>query len=63
MKPFTTIAIAVFSLVGIVHLLRLLFGWDVVIAGYAIPMWASLVGAIAAGLLALMLARESRKRG
>ena len=63
MKPFTTIAIAVFSLVGIVHLLRLLFGWEVVIAGYALPMWASLVGAIGAGMLALMLSRESRKRG
>jgi hypothetical protein len=63
MKPFTTIAIAVFSLVGIVHLLRLLLGWEVVIAGCEVPMWASLLGAMLAGLLALMLAREARKQG
>lgn len=61
MKPFTTIAIAVFTIVGIVHLLRLLLGFDLVVAGWAVPLWVNLVGAIAAGVLALMLARESRR--
>ena len=61
MKPFTTIAIAVFTIVGIVHLLRLMLGFDVIIAGWAVPMWANLVGAVIAGVLALMLAREARK--
>lgn len=62
MKPFTTLAIAVFFIVAIAHLLRLLLGFDVIIGGYAVPTWASLVGAIFAGMMALMLARESRRK-
>lgn len=60
MKPFTAVAIAVFSLVALLHLLRLALGWDVSVNGYYIPQWASVVGcAIAAGL-AIMLWRERR---
>ena len=31
MKPFTTIAVAIFTLMAIVHLLRLAFGWEIVV--------------------------------
>ncbi|MGH6786034.1 MAG: hypothetical protein ACREBO_04325 [Novosphingobium sp.] len=61
MKPFTTLAIALFVAIGIVHLLRLMLGFEVVIAGWAVPLWASLIGAVIAGVLALMLAREARR--
>ena len=60
MKPFTTIAIAVFTLVAVVHLLRLVFGWEVVITGYVVPVWWSALGLIVAGGLALMVWREAR---
>ena len=60
MKPFTTIAIVIFSLVAVLHVLRLIFGWQAVIDGLVIPMWASVVGLIVAGGLAIMLWRESR---
>ncbi len=60
-KPFTTIAIFIFSLASYLHLLRFLLGWKVVIEGAEISMWASVVGGIVAGGLALMLWRESRK--
>ena len=59
-KPFTTIAIVIFSLVAVLHVLRLIFGWEAVINGLVIPMWASVVGLIIAGGLAVMLWRESR---
>lgn len=59
MKPFTTIAIVIFSLVAVLHVLRLIFGWEVVINGMAIPMWVSAVGFIIAGGLAVLLWRES----
>ncbi len=59
MKPFTTIAIVIFSLVAVLHVLRLIFGWQAVIDGLVIPMWASVVGLIIAGWLAIMLWRES----
>ena len=60
MKPFTTIASVIFSLVAVLHVLRLIFGWQAVIDGLVIPMWASVVGLIIAGGLAIMLWRESR---
>jgi hypothetical protein len=59
-KPFTTIAIVIFSLMAVLHVLRLIFGWEAVINGLVIPMWASVVGTIVAAGLAVMLWRESR---
>lgn len=59
-KPFTTIAIVIFSLMAALHVLRLIFGWEAVIDGLVIPIWVSLVGIIIAGGLAVMLWRESR---
>jgi hypothetical protein len=60
MKPFTTLAIAIFTLVALTHLCRVFLGWDVVVAGTAIPMWASYLGLLIAGVLAVMLYREVR---
>lgn len=60
MKPFTNIAIVVFSLIALVHAFRIFYSWQVVVNGMVIPIWASVLGlAIAAGL-ALMLWRESK---
>ena len=59
-KPFTTIAIVIFSLVAVLHVLRLIFGWEVVINGLVMPMWVSVVGFIVAGGLAVMVWREAR---
>jgi hypothetical protein len=63
MKPFTTIAVIVFSIVALAHLLRLLFGWEITINGFIVPLWVSVPGFLAAGLLAFMLWRESPKSG
>ena len=60
MKPFTTIAVAVFSLVALLQLLRVLMGWEVVIGGVHIPFWASLVACVAAAGLAVLVWRENR---
>jgi len=59
MKPFTMIAVAIFTLMTIVHLLRLLLGWEVVVTGYVIPVWWSAIGLVVAGGLALMVWREA----
>jgi hypothetical protein len=60
MKPFTTIAVAVFSLVAVLQLLRVLLGWEVVVSGVHIPLWASLVAFVVAGGLAVLVWRENR---
>jgi hypothetical protein len=58
-KPFTTIAIAFLVLIAAVHLLRLFAGWEVIVAGFAIPVWWSAFGLFVAGGLALMVWREA----
>ena len=59
-KPFTLVAIIVFSIVSLLQLTRLLLGWDITINGITIPLWASGVAfAVAAGLAA-MVWRERR---
>ena len=60
MKPFTTIAVFVFSLVALVQLLRVALGWDVTVNGIFIPFWVSLIACVVAITLALMLWREMR---
>ncbi|TAJ10409.1 MAG: hypothetical protein EPO61_02935 [Nitrospirae bacterium] len=59
MKPFTTIAVGIFSIVALTHLCRIFTGWDVTVAGYTIPMWVSIPGAILPGGLAYLLWHES----
>jgi len=60
-KPFTMLAVVVFALVALVHLLRLAFGWEATINGAAVPMWASILALVVSGGLAVMLWRESQK--
>jgi len=60
MKPFTSLAVLVFSLISLLQLLRVVMGWEVTVAGHAVPLWASVVACVVAGALAFMLRRESR---
>ena len=59
-KPFTLVAVVVFSLVSLLQLLRLLLGWDITINGITIPLWASGVVFVVAAGLAAMVWRERR---
>lgn len=60
MKPFSKIAVAVFSIMAIVHFLRLLAGWEVTVSGFVVPVWWSGIGLVITAGLALMVWRESR---
>jgi hypothetical protein len=61
MKPFTAIGAVVFAVVALLHLLRLLQGWEVTIDGVSVPDWVSVVGVVVPAALAVMLWREARK--
>ena len=61
MKPFTLIAIVVFSLVALLQLLRIVMGWEVTVNRVAIPIWASGVAFLMATALAFMLWRERQQ--
>jgi len=58
MKLFTSLTVAVLAMFGLVHLLRLIGGWTVVVNGFEVPMWVSIVALIASWVLAAMVWRE-----
>ena len=58
-RPFTTATILLLGLIALLHLVRLLMGWEVTLNGAVIPMWVSAIGAIVAAVLAVMIKRES----
>lgn len=60
MKPFTSIAVIIFAVICVVHILRLVLGWSAIINGVEVPVWASIVGAIVSGLMAIMVWRENK---
>ena len=60
MKPFTTVAVVVFSLVALLQLLRVALGWEVTVNGILIPLWVSVAACVVAAMLAFMLSREAR---
>jgi uncharacterized protein (DUF697 family) len=62
MKPFTSATAIVLLAVSVAHVLRLLYGWQVTAADRVVPMWVSGVAAVVAGILAVMVWRENRKR-
>ena len=61
MKPFTTIAVAFLAVIAVVHLFRLVANWEVVVAGFVIPVWFSLPALLIAGGLAVMVWREAHR--
>jgi hypothetical protein len=61
MKPFSTIASVVLALIAVVQLLRFVLGWDVVVNGVSIPLWASAIAFVVAATLAAMVWREAHR--
>lgn len=61
MKPFTTIAGLLFLIAAAIHGYRLYHGFDIVIGGNSIPLWASWIGAGAGAILGFGLLNEARR--
>lgn len=51
-KTYMSVSTAVFGLVAVLHLARVLFGWDMTIGEWMVPVWLSWVAIVAAGFLA-----------
>jgi hypothetical protein len=60
MKTGTFLAIGLFSLVAIAHLVRLVIGIDIIAGGYTVPQWVSVFGVAVPSLIAWLLWREGR---
>ena len=51
-KTFSLVTGMVFSVVALMHVVRIALGWQAVLAGWAVPMWVSWLGAVVPGFLA-----------
>ena len=60
MKPFTTLAAAIFALIAVAHAYRLATNCEIAISGMTLPLWVSWIGLTITALLAVMLWREGR---
>lgn len=61
MKPASTITAILLLVIAVAHALRLVYGWQVIVADAVVPMWASAVGLLVAAVLAFLVWRESRR--
>jgi hypothetical protein len=50
-KTYCLISGTLFLIIAVMHLLRLILGWEVSIAGWTAPAWISILGLIVPGLL------------
>ena len=61
MKPVSAIVSVLLLIVAVIHVLRIVFQWQVTIGSATVPMWVSVVGAVITAVLAVLLWREGRK--
>ena len=60
MKPFTRLAVVVLWLIALPQLLRFIAGWEITLNGAPVPLWLSVLAAVLAASLAVMVWREQR---
>ena len=60
MKTGSQLAVIVFILVAIAHLMRIVTDTEIVVGGNNIPQWISMVGVVVPGLIAWLLWKESK---
>ena len=52
-RVFVLLTSSIFALIALLHALRLIYGWDVTIGEWTVPVWVSAIGFLIAGYLAL----------
>lgn len=50
-SQYRNISGTIFGLVALVHLTRLIFGWEITINGWLLPLWVSIIAFVLAGWL------------
>jgi hypothetical protein len=58
-RAFSLVAGLVFLIVAIAHLCRVLLGWTVLVNGWTVPIWVSVVAVVVAGFLAFEAIKRS----
>ena len=51
LKIYLKTAGTIFLIIAVLHLLRLVLGWNAVLEGWSVPLWLSAVALVVAGYL------------
>ena len=62
-RTYNTLTAALFLIIAVAHLLRIIFGWPAQIGGLDIPVWVSWVALVVAGALAYFGFRQNTRPG
>jgi len=60
MKPFATIAALFFGFIAIVHVVRLITHFQVIVGSHTVPIWASGVGVVVFSIVSIALWKEAK---
>lgn len=60
-KMFNSAAGIIFLAIAVLHLVRVVSGWEAVIGGWMVPMWLSWAAVIMAGYLSYSGLRHGRR--
>lgn len=52
LKIYLKTAGTIFLIIAVLHLMRLVLGWNAVFEGWSVPLWLSAVALVVAGYLA-----------
>lgn len=61
-KAFNSIVGVIFLVIALLHLLRLILGWEAVIGGWQVPQWASIVALVVGAYLGIEAFRLGHKK-
>lgn len=50
-KNYNLLTGVIFLVIAVLHLLRLVYGWEAVIGGWTVPIWLSWIAVAVAGYL------------
>jgi hypothetical protein len=59
-RTFCMLAAAIFGLIAVLQLLRIVMGWPVTLNGIDVPFWLSWIAAAVAGALSFVGLRAAR---
>jgi hypothetical protein len=62
LRSFSLVAGIIFTIIALLHLLRIVYGWDAVVGGWAAPKWVSWLALVVAAYLGYEGLRLSKKR-
>jgi hypothetical protein len=60
-KTYLIVSTAIFSVVGVIHLIRFTLGWSVELGTWNVPLWASLLAVVVCAGVAVWGASLARR--